>query len=593
MRFISSKLLSIKNFISNMLFILTPRQKKWGVITFVISFFGSFLQVLGVSIIVPIISIMTDSTAIMSNNYTRVIYETLNMKSPKQFLVVLCIGTAVLYLVKNMYGIFQTWLNAKYSNMVSRELAIKIMKDYMYRPYDFFLNYDSGKIYRDVENDSNSISNLIRCSFNIISEMLTMLMIVIFLFVSDWIMAVCLVVIAILCLILIYGVFRRNMKTAGDTSREYAAVNQKIFYESIEGIKEIQVMRKQDFFLEQFYKTKVVLQNANVVNIMGGGSPTYVVEGLFVSGIMLYIMLRGITDTEFLSMLPLLASFALGAIRMLPSMGRISSNINIIVFAMPSLASITENIKKINKEKELADERKVQEGIVKRTFDEKLSLEKISWNYENSEKKVLNNLDMTIEKGQSVGIIGSSGAGKSTLADIILGLHIPQKGKVLIDGNDIFSIPDDYCNIIGYVPQSIYLVDGTIRENVAFGDDIEKVKDEEIWLALDQAQLSSFVKELEHGLDTVIGERGVRFSGGQRQRLAIARALYRKPQILILDEATSALDNETEDAVMQSIEHLYGTITMIIIAHRLTTVKKCDIIYEIKNGKAVETTLNG
>ena len=283
----------------------------------------------------------------------------------------------------------------------------------------------------------------------------------------------------------------------------------------------------------------------------------------------------------------------MGAVRMLPSLGRTSANINIMSFYVTSLESAYNNMK-ILKEEELANEvLEVEEQKYKDedekglTFNDSLCLSNIYWHYKDSEKNILSDLNLKVEKGQSVGLIGSSGAGKSTLADIILGLHIPNQGSVKLDGHDIRHIPQTYSRIIGFVPQSIYLLDGTIRENVAFGEGKENIDDNKIWNCLEKAQIGEFVRKLEDGLDTIVGERGVRFSGGQRQRIAIARALYRNPEILVLDEATSALDNETEAEVMKSIESLYGTITMIIIAHRLSTVKKCDVVYEIMDGKAI------
>ena len=197
-------------------------------------------------------------------------------------------------------------------------------------------------------------------------------------------------------------------------------------------------------------------------------------------------------------------------------------------------------------------------------------------------------MSLTIYKGESIGLIGSSGAGKTTISDIILGLLKPQRGSVTINDYDVFSIPNVWSKLIGYVPQSIYLLDHTIRANVAFG--IEDISDEKVWCALQKASLDRFVESLPNKLDTIVGERGVKFSGGQRQRVAIARALYYEPEILILDEATAALDNETETAVLESIESLQGSVTIIIVAHRLTTIRNCDKIFEITNGVAIERT---
>lgn len=210
----------------------------------------------------------------------------------------------------------------------------------------------------------------------------------------------------------------------------------------------------------------------------------------------------------------------------------------------------------------------------------------LSWRYKDGKKDILSGMQLTINKGEAIGIIGASGSGKSTFADLFLRLYFPQHGKILMDGINIDAIPQKWSRTIGYVPQSVFLVDGTVRENVVFGGD--DPDDEKVWKALKKASLDKFIKELSNGLETVVGERGVKFSGGQRQRIAIARALYSDPQILILDEATSALDNETEEAVMEAIDSLAGSMTLIIIAHRVTTLKGCDRIYEIVNGKAVE-----
>lgn len=206
----------------------------------------------------------------------------------------------------------------------------------------------------------------------------------------------------------------------------------------------------------------------------------------------------------------------------------------------------------------------------------------------NAKEAVLTNTFLCINKGESVAFIGSSGAGKTTLADIIMGLLKPQEGSVEMDGIDIFSIPHQWAKIIGYVPQSVFLIDDTVRRNVAFGLKEEDISDEKVWSALGQAQLKEFVEGLPAGLDTIVGERGVKFSGGQRQRVAIARALYEDPDILVLDEATSALDNETETVFMESIDALQGSKILIIVAHRLTTIRNCDRIYEITDGIAIE-----
>ena len=223
-----------------------------------------------------------------------------------------------------------------------------------------------------------------------------------------------------------------------------------------------------------------------------------------------------------------------------------------------------------------------------KNFEKELTLSHVTFSYEARDLTVIDDLNMTIKKGASVAFIGSSGAGKTTLADIILALLKPKSGQILMDGIDIEDLGGRWHQIIGYVPQSIYMTDDTIRRNIAFGIADGEIDDEKVWKALEMAQMKDFVMNLSMGLDTIVGEWGVQFSGGQRQRIAIARALYNNPDIIIMDEATAALDTETETAVMESIDALQGIKTLIIVAHRLTTIKNCDVIYEIKDGMAIE-----
>ena len=226
-------------------------------------------------------------------------------------------------------------------------------------------------------------------------------------------------------------------------------------------------------------------------------------------------------------------------------------------------------------------------------LEKEIQMKDIVFAYPDSDVKIFDGANMTIKKGQSVGLMGPSGAGKSTIVDILLGLLRVKSGEILCDGANIFSNYESWLAQIGYIPQSIYLVDETIRENIAFGIDLDQIDDDRIWEVMEEAQLADFVRSLPEGLDTKIGDRGVRLSGGQRQRIGIARALYHNPEILVFDEATSALDNETEAAVMEAINSFHGRKTMVIIAHRLNTIENCDVIYEVKDGTIRQATLEG
>ena len=267
---------------------------------------------------------------------------------------------------------------------------------------------------------------------------------------------------------------------------------------------------------------------------------------------------------------------------------KITSRLNTIVYQIPALDSVYNNLK--TADEYLCRIEKTQQIECKengRYLKNEIVLSNVLWKYDNQKEFVLRDVNIQIKRGQSVGLIGASGAGKTTVSDIILGLLKPQSGSVTVDGVDIYSIKRQWAEVIGYVPQSVFLLDDTVRNNILFGLPLED-DDDKIWEALQQAQLKDFILSLPDGLDTVVGERGVKFSGGQRQRIAIARALYSNPEILVLDEATASLDNETESALMESIDELQGKITMIIVAHRLSTISKCDIVYEIKDGVAIK-----
>lgn len=265
-----------------------------------------------------------------------------------------------------------------------------------------------------------------------------------------------------------------------------------------------------------------------------------------------------------------------------------------MVFYRPTLEEAFVNITAAREyENELTEYQKLHGGVDEAhmgevSFKKQVVVKNVRFKYKKAKEPVLQNISLTITKGESIALIGASGAGKTTMADVMLGLLHPESGTVEMDGIDIFSMPKHWAKIIGYVPQMVFLTDDTIRNNVSFGLTRDEIDDDRIWHALEQAQLADFVRKLPKQLDTIVGERGIKFSGGQRQRIAIARALYNEPEILVLDEATSALDNETETAVMEAIDALQGQKTLIIVAHRLTTIRNCDKIYEICDGHAIE-----
>ena len=376
------------------------------------------------------------------------------------------------------------------------------------------------------------------------------------------------------------------MRKAGEDYNTYIARGIQYLMQSIQGIKEVIVLNRQQYFLEKYHDTIIISQRGKVQQTIGLEYPAYIIEASCITGLLTTVCIRVfIGGDSVTSLIPVLSAFAIGAFRILPSLGRISAAMNGVIFYTPSLNHVYSNYK-------IADDQNQRQRMLQSKNDTKIRLvtdikiQEVVWRYNDNQSNILDQINITIEKGQSIAFIGQSGAGKTTLADIVLGLLNPIQGSVLIDNYDVSSGEYDLSGLIGYVPQTSYLIDDSVRSNVAFGIDESEIDDDKVWYALEQAQLKEFISRMPEGINTTVGDRGVRFSGGQRQRVAIARVLYNDPDILIFDEATAALDNETETAIMESVDALKGHKTIIIIAHRLTTVKNCDAIYEIKEGKA-------
>lgn len=437
--------------------------------------------------------------------------------------------------------------------------------------------------------------------FTIIMESMSAVLIVVVLVTTDFLMAMVLAVSALAALLVIVATFHKIMKVEGKRAVTYSQLCLKAVNEAFNGIKDVMVTRRQPFFAESYDVAVTGKNKSNAAKNFASECPAYVIEGICITAFIVMLCVKSLTGVNGAEFVSNAAAFAIAAFRILPSVGKITNNYNVIVYYQTMVEGVYRNIFEANEfaqnnelmmnEQRVADGQMTQKPVSAENaaaFHSEICLENVSWKYPNADGRVIDGLNMVIPKGHAVGFVGASGAGKTTLADMILGLLPTETGAIKMDGVDIKSIPLTWSRTIGYVPQSVYLTDDTIRNNVAFGIEKEQIDDVLVWEALQQAQLKTFVESLPEGINTVVGERGIKFSGGQRQRVAIARALYYDPAILVLDEATSALDNETESAVMEAIESLQGHKTLIIVAHRLTTIKSCDEVYEIVDGKAVK-----
>lgn len=585
--FVAKDIASLIDVFSKLKYILTKKQKYLSAVVFVMTIFGAVLETLGVSIIVPLVQSFLSADQMMHNKYVEPIVMLLHISTSKQLIIWISGAVISIYVVKNIYMLILSYARVKFSVKVRRELSGKILHSYMEREYVYFLGINTADVIRGVGYDVTGVQEVLFQLFRIMAEGLTAICICIFIVRADITMAACVVVLMGFSLGLLVLVFRSKMKKIGDYYRECTAKVNKYLLEAFQGIKDVLVFHKENYFIDKYELNFGNQQKADVARTIAAESPAYFIEVIFVCGLIAVVGIRVVLGSDTASFVPQLAAFAIAAFRILPSVGRISASFNQFVCACPALNATYASLKEVESFKK---RNRVQSEIAKEKeniFHNEIVIKDMYWKYPNSDSFVIEKLNLTIKKGKSIALIGESGAGKSTMADIILGLLVPEQGDVLVDGVSIYQMMDSWKMTIGYVPQTVFLTDDTIRSNIAFGVDEKDIDEDKVRRAVEEAQLADTIAALPDGLDTVLGERGVRFSGGQRQRVAIARALYNDPDILILDEATAALDNDTENAVMEAIDALQGYKTLIIIAHRLSTIRNCDEIYEISGGDAI------
>ncbi|MCR5502505.1 MAG: ABC transporter ATP-binding protein/permease [Lachnospiraceae bacterium] len=598
----------LKTVIRKTLFIMNRPQKILGLFVLILTFIGSGLELLGVSAIIPLVNVIQDADTVMKSDLVKS-HSFLQSLSYRQMVLLITAGVILLYTVKNAYFIFLSWFRVKFSCKIQREISVKMLASYLSRGYQYFLNTNYGEFHRGVSGDTTLVYSVLVSSFSLISEGFTLLMIGAYLFYKDWMLALAVCIMALICVAVIFLVFKKKMYRYGLEARKHNIDMEHTLAQTFQGVKDLLLRRKQIHFVSEYERHRIGLQRIESKQTMAVESPAHLIEGFCIFGMMTAIAARILIFGSDRVFVAVLAAFAVGAFRILPSLGRISASMNTLTNALPSINAVYDQVKQADayakKHPEaviVKEETGEKQGLIshggiyanmdkQRTgedrtekFKDKIELKNISFRYSENLDHVLKNVDLTIRKGESVAFIGTSGAGKTTLVDVLLGLLVPEEGAVFMDGEKITEIPEKWADTIGYVPQNVSLFDASIKVNVAFGEREEDIDLDRVMEALERAELAEFVKTLPEGIETTAGDNGVRLSGGQRQRIAIARALYYRPEILILDEATSALDNDTESAIMSAIDTLQGEVTLVIVAHRLTTVRNCDVIYEVANG---------
>ena len=587
------KLAILKDTLHKINIILTEKQKKQSISAFVSIIISSILELLGVTIIVPFITAVMDPQIIMQSKYFLYIVNILHIQNPSSSITLVLLGILLMlvYITKNVGLIYSRYIQNAYQNNIQKDISVMMMSSYLNHPYEYFVNTNIAEMYRGVGGDVFGFINIINVLLTCLAELLTAGMILCFILTMDFLTSIGLILIASLCIVIIVFGCKNITARIGVRQREATLEQSKCTGQTFNGIKDIFVMQRKGFFLNAYEKASEKQVGVQKIYLLILSIPERIIEVLVVCGIVAIVCVRILQGYAAEAYISQLAAVAIACFRLLPTLNKLTGGASQLIYNMPCLNSVYNNIieaREYVSRDNIMTESALNDNAKPLTFNKDIEIRNITWQYSNTDRNVLEHLSLKIYKGESVALIGESGAGKSTLADVIMGLLEPQQGEILVDGQPIHQNLFQWSKLIGYVPQSVYLTDDTIRNNVAFGIPEEEINDENVWDALKQARLDEYIYGLPNGLDTIVGERGIKFSGGQRQRIAIARTMYYDPEILVLDEATSALDDETEKAVMESIDSLQGHKTLIIIAHRLSTIQKCDKIYEVVDKKIIE-----
>lgn len=576
-------------------YIFPRKQRLLFVLLFFLQLISTAFDFFGVSLILPFINVLLNPVASHDAFWYRWVAGLIHAETDGEVLLFITFAIMAVYIIKNLYSLLMLNLSVRFVAANKVRMGARMIRCYMNKPYTFHLQRNTAEIIRNINGDVSGAFSVISTIFGLISSVLIVTSLVIYLIAVDVWMTLAISAALLVCSALYFFVVRKRIRETGKLSRVYTAKMYKAIHQSMGGIKEVKIMGREQFFADVYEQAGAQSVELGRKYSIISAVPNMLIETLCICSVLGVVAYRIVSGADLAAVVPSLSAFALAAVRLMPRASAINSAINAITFSRPSLDALYDDLRESEREERERSaeiERKKREHRTTEIGTERdIWVKNITYTYPNRDEPVLKNVNLHIRHGESVGIVGVTGAGKTTLVDVILGLLKPDAGSVCYGALDIHEDYSRWQRHIGYIPQNIYLVDDTIRNNVALGVEEDRIDDAAVWSALESAQLADFVRGLKDGLDTVIGERGVRISGGQRQRIGIARALYDDPEILFFDEATSALDNETEAAVMESIHAIGSRKTMIIVAHRLTTLKDCDVVFKVTDGGVEETRL--
>lgn len=556
--------------------LLSPRERFKAAILCIFMLISAGLEVLGIGLIMPVIAIFSKPEIIEQNKYLAMAKKMINPSSDKNFILILCFSIIALFIIKNAFLSFQTYLQAKFVYGKGAELASKLFENYMHAHYRFHLDNNSGNLIGKLNLSSSAIcQNILMPGMIILTELAVVSTVLIMLFTLSASLTFSLMSVTALVIAVLYFPLQNYNRYSGQKQYELELELNKLALQGLKAVKDSKILNVEDFFSNEYkahqFQRRTIFSKLEFIRNV----PRFFIETFVVSlgmGSLIVLILSG---KNMSSIFMLLSLFTVSLIRLLPSMSRIQYNVTAIKQFEASFKSISNDLSAI----EWEDKTPKTDTLY---FKSKIEIKNISFSYSANSPLIFDKFLLEIPYKSSVAFVGPTGCGKTTLVDIILGLLKPNSGEILVDGVNIEMNLPAWQKKIGYVPQFIFLLDDSIRANVAFGQAASKIDDARVKECLKTAQILDFVESLPQGINSLIGENGIRLSGGQRQRIGIARALYHNPEVLVLDEATSALDNDTEKAFIDALKTLHGKLTIVIVAHRMTTVQNCDRIIKIE-----------
>ena len=567
--------------------LLDQKQKNTMCLLILMMFVGAVLQTLGIGLLVEVVKIAVDPEAVQDSRTAGAIYRWVGSPDFRVFSASVMALLAVVFLVKNLFLYFQ--LKATYAFVYTNQFRTseRMMRNYLRRHYEFYLNADTAVVQRNITSDVNNMYALILCLLQLTSDGIMSLFVVSYCFWKNGMLMLIMAAVMLVLMFIVKKVLKPIMYQAGKDNQDYYSGLFKWISQSVQGMKDVKISGKESYFVEEYRKCGKGYVNAVQKYSLYNSIPKLLMETACVATMMIYMIVKVLNGAPTETLMEAISTIGAAAFVLLPAVNRINNQINSMAYFEPFFMGVADNLQdEISGDK--VDFTDFEKPVEKLPVKKEIHLKDISYAYPNTEKLIFDHAELLVPVGKSVGIVGTTGAGKSTVVDIMLGLLDLKEGQVLADGRNVMENYRGWLMNVGYIPQMSFMLDASIRKNVAFGVSDDQIDEDRVWEVLREAQLDEFIKTLPEGLDTCIGERGIRLSGGQRQRISIARALYDDPEVLILDEATSAVDNDTEAAIMESINHFQGKKTLLIIAHRLQTIEKCDMVYRVQDGKIVQ-----